>query len=94
MTIDNDKTYQSLTSSKEKEQMPNLQVDTDDFLQLQQWVPMLLSPAELEQIQGLEQNIQSQFSIWILYVCLNASEEKCMYYINSSCTEGQSVVMN
>lgn len=55
---------------------------------------MLLSPAELEQIQGLEQNIQSQFSIWILYVCLNASEEKRMYYINSSCTEGQSVVMN
>lgn len=44
--------------------MPSLQVDTDDFLQLLQWAPVLLSTAELEQIQGLQQNIQLQSKIY------------------------------
>lgn len=39
--------------------MPSLQVDTDGFLQLMQWVLVLLSPAQLGHIQGLQQKIQS-----------------------------------
>lgn len=62
--IKNYKAYQSLASSMVKEQMPSSQVDTDDFLQLLQWAPVLLSTAELEQIQGLQQNIQSQSKIY------------------------------
>lgn len=40
--------------------MPSLQVDTDGFLQLKQWVPVLLSPVQLGQIQGLEQKSRSE----------------------------------
>lgn len=58
--IENYDSYRSPASSKEKEWMPSLQVDTDGFLQLMQSVPVLLSPTQLGQIQGLEQKLWSE----------------------------------
>ena len=65
LIVENYESYQSLASSKEKEWMPSLQVGTDGFLQLMQWVPVLLSPAQLAQIQGLQQKIKSQSEFYI-----------------------------
>lgn len=56
--------------------MPSLQVDTGGFLQLTQWVPVLLSPAQLGQIQGLQQKIQSESEFYTHVFGWTAQQKK------------------